>query len=363
MPVVRRAVSPTGNNPAVSSNGQTIAYDSGGQIFTIPIGGGTAFQVTTTGGSEPAWSPDGATIYYTSGPTPPDTTSEIMKVGASGAPAAAPLTSNAFIDQDPAVSPDGTTVAFASNGRRQLRDLRDGHERRLPDAGLGRRRPTPNTDPTWSPDGTRIAFVLHRRRRDRHLRDDADLDRRRLSAHHPVRQRDPAGVVAGRPAIAVSVAGGIATFPVAGTSTSTSQASSQARPAAPRPTGRSSRRSTRSPGDHAHGPADHGRDAHRRRKATWATNPATTYAYLWLRCDGIGQNCVPIVTATSTTYVVQPIDAGPDRDAQGAGDGHQHHRARRIAYSSPAGHLPDWPVNLTAPACSAASRRRSRTAP
>ena len=35
------------------------------------------------------------------------------------------------------------------------------------------------------------------------------------------------------------------------------------------------------------------------------------FTYQWLRCDGLGANCVSISGATGTSYVVQAADAQP----------------------------------------------------
>ena len=235
----------TGNNPAVSPNGQTVAYDRAGQIYTIPIVGGAEFTVTGATGSEPAWSPDGSTLYYTSGPSPADATSEIMKIAAGGGSATA-LTSNLFIDQDPAVSPDGATVAFASNRAGNLEiyvmPSGGGSAQQISGGGGG----TINTDPSWSPDGTTITFV-------------SDRQPGGIKNIYTTPSTPPAGGDTGLTAstvplttpayspdgtlIAISAGGAIATIPSSGTVPLADARRRLAR-AATRPTTRTSRRLT-----------------------------------------------------------------------------------------------------------------------
>jgi len=66
------------------------------------------------------------------------------------------LTSDRFVDIDPAWSPDGTQLAFASDRAGTLdlwlHDLDSGRERQLT------RESTAETAPTWSPDGRLLAF-------------------------------------------------------------------------------------------------------------------------------------------------------------------------------------------------------------
>ncbi|MDX3189848.1 VWA domain-containing protein [Streptomyces sp. MN03-5084-2B] len=76
--------------------------------------------------------------------------------GESGAPKALRLTNDDAVDLHPALSPDGRTVAFASErtGTRKLFVIGvDGRGLRQVTSG-----PATDDSPSWSPDGTRLAF-------------------------------------------------------------------------------------------------------------------------------------------------------------------------------------------------------------
>jgi TolB protein len=125
--------------------------------------------------TRPAWSPDGQRIAYVHRTTQPITyfgkpeNYEIYVMNADGSDAR-PLTDSAsLLESEPAWSPDGRRIAFTSNRKSSGRTISGRFNiYLLPVAGLidpGRIEPTLLTDvggsnsaPDWSPDGRTIAF-------------------------------------------------------------------------------------------------------------------------------------------------------------------------------------------------------------
>jgi len=148
----------TSMSVAVSPDGQTLAIDLQGSIWTLPSTGGAAGRITDlfNDARQPAWSPDGQWIAFMG-----------YRDGGYGIWAVAPdgshphkLTWGAFDDREPAWSLDGTRLAFSSDRGNALGgsyniwvlDLRTGELRQLT------RNPAENRMPSWSPDDTEIAF-------------------------------------------------------------------------------------------------------------------------------------------------------------------------------------------------------------
>jgi TolB protein len=134
------------------------SWDSG-EIYTIRVNGVDATRLTNgTWDAEPAWSPDGSKIAFTSRR---DGRSEIYVMNADGSNPVR-LTYDTLDDGSPAWSPDGTKIAFS-----RYRNLTGygSYDVFVMDADgtnvvnlTNNRGDTSSDSPTWSPDGTKIAF-------------------------------------------------------------------------------------------------------------------------------------------------------------------------------------------------------------
>src|SRR5205823_1330648 len=105
------------HRPTWSTDGNKIAYVSGGQIWTMNPDGTaqTALTGDATDHDTPSWSPDGRRIAFTRRFQPGDTGARIYVMNADGT-GAFPVSSNSGVDGGPiSWSPDGTLVAYTSS--------------------------------------------------------------------------------------------------------------------------------------------------------------------------------------------------------------------------------------------------------
>lgn len=153
------AWSPDGTKIAFSSQPDIFKYDDPNHdIHVMNADGSDRKQVTDDEFSdyEPTWSPDGTKIAYSSYR---NENFEIVVMNADGSNQMQ-ITEGPRTNFDPAWSPDGSLIAFASSGQDGTYIYLmnpDGTERRLL-YGTNRF----GRAPAWSADGTRIAFVSGR---------------------------------------------------------------------------------------------------------------------------------------------------------------------------------------------------------
>jgi Tol biopolymer transport system component len=148
-----------GTNLAVtaSPDHQTIVIDLQGVLWSLPISGGTAKQLTDPllEPARPDWSPRGDLVAFESyaGGT---FHIWIMRPDGSGV---RQLTFGHGDDREPRFSPDGTKLAFSSDRAFSgsydiwVVDLATGNLTQLTSSSAD------EFEPTWSPDGNEVAFV------------------------------------------------------------------------------------------------------------------------------------------------------------------------------------------------------------
>lgn len=171
-------------DPSASRNGRWIAFSRGRSyattLWVMSVDGRSSKRLNSRDSGDPAWSPDGRTIFFVRRLAQVDGTfrewcGALFRIGADGS-GETRLTNapwkDAFDDHSaPAVSPDGLRIAFTDanqcSGGTASFALRvidtTGHTTsdlaHLPANGYYPSTTGPDYGgPTWSPDGTRLAF-------------------------------------------------------------------------------------------------------------------------------------------------------------------------------------------------------------
>jgi Tol biopolymer transport system component len=159
----RITTSNNSSDPSYSPDGSKIAFIGGSktnssfEVWVMNADGSGRRQVTNTTAAEqePAWSPDGTRLVYASN-------SELWTINVDGT-RRRQLTSTSSSETEPAWSPDGSKIAF-----KRSQDIWVMNSDGTGEANVTPNSPAPCTsncyqggdeDPAWSPDGSRIAYV------------------------------------------------------------------------------------------------------------------------------------------------------------------------------------------------------------
>jgi Tol biopolymer transport system component len=112
---------------------------------------GSGFRAVVPGAGGPAWSSDGRRLAWTA---PSNPTSRQIYVGNPDGSGAVQVTFDPGAPNDPAWSPDGTTLAFGRNGDIWTIGVDGTNQTNLTNTTTHS-----EAEPVWSPDGTKIAFA------------------------------------------------------------------------------------------------------------------------------------------------------------------------------------------------------------
>ena len=159
-------------DPAWSPDGTHIAFIRNMNLFIMNADGSNVVQKTFTGDAKnPSWSPDGTRIAFTDEIVEIDEANNywnpriVVMDLTNGAISELPNTDGSSVEPTPSWSPDGTRIAFNSDGNAYdfVSDIFT-----ISPQGSGKTWLTPplfsDNDywkPSWSPDGTKLSVTIH----------------------------------------------------------------------------------------------------------------------------------------------------------------------------------------------------------
>jgi Tol biopolymer transport system component len=144
--------------PVISPDGTQIAFAAVGDIHLVPVTGGKPVNLTNDSAldTDPAWSPDGSQLVYSSDKSSPLLQLWIRDMRSGQARQVTNLTTQ---PQGASFSPDGRRIVFFNVdgmwrvAQMSVLDVATGAVTKIHDT-----LPQPGM-PTWSPDGTRVALA------------------------------------------------------------------------------------------------------------------------------------------------------------------------------------------------------------
>lgn len=142
--------------PALSPDGARLALIRSNELYVVGADGSGARRVNTGTLSNlnyPTWTPDGGSIVFVGTAS---SQANLYIVDADSGVAPVQLTSNANVELTPAVSPDGTRIAFTMDGQIYTMKMDGADLVKLTTLGAS------NFQATYSPDGSKIAFTSTR---------------------------------------------------------------------------------------------------------------------------------------------------------------------------------------------------------
>ncbi len=144
------------SQPAISPDGLSIAYVSGGMLYVMKSEGGGVQQLTKDGvNASPSWSPKGDKIVFER--SEKSGASDLYIIHADGSGLQNITNTPGVSERDPDWSPDGSKIVYASNRYSAMNIFTI-----LPD-GTGETQITDSkaddVEPEWSPSMNRIAFT------------------------------------------------------------------------------------------------------------------------------------------------------------------------------------------------------------